>query len=101
MQANVASGILAITPSVAYRGDSQMFEFANPALDQDSYTLYNASIVWTSEGDRFKLGLHGLNLGDEEYRVGGYNFPGATFGNSIIGFYGPPRTITASVGVSF
>jgi iron complex outermembrane recepter protein len=99
--ANVAGGILAITPSVAYRGDSQMFEFANPTLDQEAYTLYNASIVWTSEGDRFKLGLHGLNLGDEEYRVGGYNFPGPTFGNSIIGFYGPPRTITASVGVSF
>jgi iron complex outermembrane receptor protein len=100
-QVNVAGGMLAITPSVAYRGDSQMFEFANPTLDQDAYTLYNTSIVWTSEGERFRLGLHGQNLGDEEYRVGGYNFPGATFGNSIIGFYGPPRTITASVGVSF
>jgi len=100
-QANVAGGILAITPSVSYRGDSQMFEFANPTLDQDAYTLYNASVVWTSENDRFRLGLHGLNLGDEEYRVGGYNFPGATFGNSIIGFYGPPQTITASVEVRF
>lgn len=100
-QGNVAGGILAITPSVAYRGDSQMFEFANPTLDQGAYTLYNASVVWTSEGDRFRLGLHGLNLSDEEYRVGGYNFPGATFGNSIIGFYGPPQTITASVEVRF
>ncbi|HRE43903.1 MAG TPA: TonB-dependent receptor [Terricaulis sp.] len=99
--ANVAGGILAITPSVSYRSDSQMFEFANPTLDQDAYTLYNASVTWTSENDRFRLGLHGLNLSDEEYRVGGYNFPGATFGNSIIGFYGPPQTFTASVEVRF
>ena len=99
--ANVAGGVLAITPSVSYRSDSQMFEFANPILDQDAYTLYNASVVWTSESERFRLGLHGLNLSDEEYRVGGYNFPGATFGNSIIGFYGPPQTFTASVEVRF
>jgi len=97
----LANGQIAISPSVAYRGDSQMFEFATPALDQEAYTLYNASITWTSENDRFRLGLHGLNLTDEEYRVGGYNFPGATFGNSIIGFYGPPQTITGSVEVRF
>jgi iron complex outermembrane receptor protein len=99
--AEVAGGQLAITPSAAYRGDSQMFEFATPLLDQGAYTLYNASITWTSESDRFRLGLHGQNLGDEVYRVGGYNFPGATFGNSIIGFYGPPQTVTASVEVRF
>ncbi|MBC7767739.1 MAG: TonB-dependent receptor [Phycisphaerales bacterium] len=99
--AALAGGQLAITPSASYRGDSQMFEFASASLDQGAYTLYNASITWTSEGDRLRLGLHGQNLGDEEYRVGGYNFPGATFGNSIIGFYGPPQTVTASLEVRF
>ncbi len=99
--AALAGGVLAITPSASHRGDSQMFEFATPMLDQDAYTLYNASITWTSGNDRWRLGLHGQNLGDEEYRVGGYNFPGALFGNSIIGFYGPPRTVTASVEVRF
>lgn len=99
--ADLANGILAITPSASYRGDSQMFEFANPILDQGAYTLYNASITWTSESDHLRFGIHGQNLGDEEYRVGGYNFPGATFGNSIIGFYGPPQTITGTVEVRF
>ena len=97
----LAGGQLAFTPSAAYRGDSQMFEFATPALDQSAYTLYNASVTWTSDNDRWRFGLHGQNLGDEEYRVGGYNFPGALFGNSIIGFYGPPQTWTASVEVRF
>lgn len=97
----VGPGELAITPSAAYRGDSQMFEFATPALDQEAYALYNTSVTWSSDSGRFRLGLHGLNLTDEEYRVGGYNFPGATFGNSIIGFYGPPRTVTGSIEVRF
>ncbi len=100
-ETQVANGTLAFTPSAAYRGDSQMFEFATPALDQQAYTLYNASMTWTSDSDHVRLGLHALNLSDEEYRVGGYNFPGATFGNSIIGFYGPPQTITGSIEFRF
>jgi iron complex outermembrane recepter protein len=72
-----------------------------PLLDQDSYSLVDVSFVWTSPEQRFSLGLHGRNLTDEEYRVGGYNFPGATFGNSVNGFYGPPRTYTLSANFRF
>ena len=98
---DVAGGALAVTPSVSYRGDSSMFEFPNPILDQQAYSLVNLSIVWTDPTDRFTLGLYGKNLTDEEYRVGGYNFPGALFDNSIIGYYGPPQTVTASLQVKF
>jgi iron complex outermembrane receptor protein len=98
---DVAGGDLAITPSVSYRGDSSMFEFPNPILDQQAYSLVDLSIVWTDPTDRFTLGLYGKNLTDEEYRVGGYNFPGALFDNSIIGYYGPPQTVTASLQVKF
>ena len=94
-------GEIVITPSASYRGAARLFELATPGLDPGAYTLYNASVTWTSENDRFRLGLHGRNLSDEQYRVGGYNFPGALFGNSIIGFYGPPQTVTASVEVRF
>jgi iron complex outermembrane receptor protein len=87
-------GNIAFTPAVAYRDKFQMFEIPLPALDQKSYTLVNASLVWTSADDRWSLGLHGQNLTDEQYRVGAYNFPGATFGNVVSGFYGPPRTVT-------
>ena len=98
---DVAGGALAVTPSVSYRGDFSMFEFPNPILDQQAYSLVDLSIVWTDPSDRFTLGLYGKNLTDEEYRVGGYNFPGALFNNSIIGFYGPPQTVTAALKVSF
>ncbi len=98
---DVGGGDLAVTPSVSYRGDSSMFEFPNPTLDQPAYTLVDLSIVWTDPTDRYTLGLYGKNLTDEEYRVGGYNFPGALFDNSIIGYYGPPRTVSASLKVNF
>jgi len=96
-----AGGAIAFIPSAAYRDDSQMFEFATPGLDQPSYWLYDTSLVWTSESERYRLGLHGKNLTDEEYRVGGYNFNAPLTGNALIGFYGPPRTWTASFEVSF
>jgi iron complex outermembrane receptor protein len=96
-----AGGTIAFIPSAAYRGDSQMFEFATPGLDQPSYWLYDSSLVWTSESERYRLGLHGKNLTDEEYRVGGYNFNTPLTGNALIGFYGPPRTWTASFEVGF
>ncbi len=97
----LAGGDLAITPSVSYRDDYSLFEFPNPFLDQEAYTLVDLSAVWTDPSDRYTIGLYGRNLTDEEYRVGGYTFPGAAFNDSQIGYYGPPRTFTASLQVKF
>ena len=98
---DVAGGELAVTPSIAYRDDYSQFEFPNPILDQEGYALVDLAIVWTDPTDRYTLGLYGKNLTDEEYRVGAYNFPGALFNNSLIGYYGPPQTVTASLQVKF
>ncbi len=95
------NGTLTFSGSAAYRSKYSLFEIPNPALDQGSYWLLDAGIVWTSASDTWRVGLHGKNLGDKQYRVGGYNFPGAAFGNSIIGYYGPPRTYTVSLEVRF
>jgi len=98
---DVAGGVLAFTPAVSLRSDTQMFELATPALDQDGYALVDASLNWTSGDGRYRLGVAARNLTDARYRVGGYNFPGATFGNSIIGYYGPPRTVTGTFEIKF
>nr|WP_312293567.1 TonB-dependent receptor [Brevundimonas diminuta] len=92
---------LAFIPSASYRGDYQLFETANPILDQEAFWMFDASLVWTSSNDRLTVGVHGKNLSDEQYRVGGYVFPGALFGDSLIGYYGAPRTVTATVGLKF
>jgi iron complex outermembrane receptor protein len=94
---------LAFTPAASYRGAYQLFETASPILDQGSYWLYDASVVWNSADDRYQVGLHGKNLGEEEYRVGGYDF--SSFGDltadTVIGFYGPPRQVTLTLQAKF
>ncbi len=95
------AGTATVTGSASHRSHFSLFEFPNPTLDQKGYTLLDASLVWTTADERWRVGLHGLNLTDKRYRVGGYNFPGATFGDSIIGFYGAPRTVTATVEYRF
>ena len=95
-------GMISFLPSAAYRGAYQQFETAAPLLDQaDGYWLYDASVVWTSANDKLTFGVHGKNLSDERYKIGGYNFPGAITGDSIIAFYGAPRTVTATLGLKF
>lgn len=98
---DLAGGALAVTPSVSFRDDYSQFEFPNPVLDQEAYALVDLSAVWTDPSDTWTVGVYGKNLTDEEYRVGAYNFAGALFDNSLIGYYGPPRTVTASVQFKF
>ena len=94
-------GALSLIGSAAYRGDSQQFEFEVPLLDQPAFWLYDASIVWTAADGVVRLGVHGKNLSDEDYIVSGYNFAGASSDNSILAFYGNPRTVTGTIDIRF
>ncbi|MDP1874412.1 TonB-dependent receptor [Phenylobacterium sp.] len=93
-------GRISFIPSASYRSSFSMFEIPS-RLDQGAYWLYDASLVWTSASDRYRVGLHGKNLGDETYRIGGYNFPGGLFANSVTAYYGPPQTVTLSFEAKF
>ena len=94
-------GSIAITPALSYRSFTQQFETPTPLIDQPAYTLYDADAVWTSPSGRYQVGLHGKNLGDKRYKIGGYSFPGALFANSIDAFYAAPRTVTMSLAAKF
>jgi iron complex outermembrane recepter protein len=96
-----ASGTLSFTGGAAYRGFTQQFEFSIPLLDQKAFWLYDASINWASDSNRWRFGIHGRNLGDERYITSGYNFPGAATDNSVLAFYGNPRTVTATLTYQF
>ncbi|WP_323844085.1 TonB-dependent receptor [Microbulbifer magnicolonia] len=91
-------GSLMLNTNASYRGETHIFETPS-AIDQDGYTVVDANMVWFSPDQNWSLGLHGKNLTEEEYRVAGYNFP--TLANSVIGYYGDPRTITASLSYQF
>ena len=61
--------------------------------------MFDVGAVWTSDSGKYTVGLHGRNLGDEEYIAAAYDFP--TVVNSVIGFYGPPQTVTLTGSVHF
>lgn len=96
-----ASGTLAFTGSAAFRDDTQQFEAPIPLLDQSAFWLYDASINWTADDGRWRLGIYGRNLSDERYITSGYNFPGAATDNSVLAFYGNPRTVSAAFEYRF
>ncbi|WP_308909743.1 TonB-dependent receptor [Pseudokordiimonas caeni] len=101
----LASGAVNLNANWSHKGKIQQFETAAPEIDQKAYDIFNASIVWTSEDARWNVGLHARNLFDERYKTAGYTFgaPYAALGleNNVTAFYGPPRTVTATVGVKF
>jgi iron complex outermembrane recepter protein len=77
-----------------------------PSLtDQPAYGLLNAGIAYTTASGHWRFAIDGKNLTDRLYRVAGYDFgngpigPTNSFigGVSQIGFYGPPRTYSATV----
>lgn len=112
-------GEISITGALSYRDEYFLFNVENPgfgpgvnavypaggpALDPDSYTLADLSIVWTSPERGLRLGLHGRNLTDENYRVAAYNFVTPSqlgVDSAYSAFYGAPSTITASLSVDF
>lgn len=94
------AGTMTASASVASRSKTYQFETPTPLLDQDSYRLWDASLVWTRADKRLRLALHGKNLGDTRYKVAGYNFP--TLGEgSVTAFYGAPRTFSVSMDYRF
>ena len=124
----VGDGDINASTTVSYRSKTFQFETPSPFLDQPGYTLIDASLVWTSEGDRVTIGLHGKNLTDKQYITSGYQFlninpvtgvpilsaartspvfnqPGVapSLGREgvVTAFYGNPRQVFLSLGVRF
>ena len=90
--APLGSGSIDLTQSLSYRSKTNQFEVPNPFLDQKSYALLDASIVYHGEGDHWSLGVYGKNLTDKQYKTSGYNFMA---GNAITGV--PTRAANGSL----
>ena len=94
------AGKVTLSGSASYKDATRQFEFAT-GLDQEAYTIYDASVLWTSANQKIRAGLHGKNLGNEHYRTGGYNFPTLGFEGTLTAFYGNPRTVSATLDYRF
>jgi iron complex outermembrane receptor protein len=94
------AGKVSLSASASYKDKVYQFETVS-LLDQESYTLYDASILWTSANNKIRAGLHGKNLGNEHYKTGGYLFPTLGYEGTLTAFYGNPRTVSATVEYRF
>jgi iron complex outermembrane receptor protein len=90
-----------ILNTLSYRDDTSQFEIPTPELDQDAYTLWDLSFVLEGGDGRWRLGLHGKNLTDKEYKVAGYYFPDLGLESSITAFYGDPRRVMGTFEYRF
>jgi iron complex outermembrane receptor protein len=116
----LGSGDLGMSTTASYRSKTFQFEIPNPFIDQSGYTLLDASLVYTADGGRWSLGLHGKNLTDKAYKTSGYSFVAAdpvtgvltrnAAGNlvpslgregTLTAFYGNPRQIFLTGTVKF
>jgi iron complex outermembrane recepter protein len=81
------------------------------ATDQPGYGLLDAGFSYTTENKAWRFSIDGKNLTNKYYRVAGYDFgppplaaaPTYTFtgGVSEIGYYGPPRTVAATISYRY
>ncbi len=121
-------GDLNASTTVSYRSKTFQFELPSPFLDQPSYALWDASLVWTSADQRYTIGVHAKNITDKRYIVAGYQFlnvnpvtgqpvlsvaaASPVFGQPgispslgregvVTAYYGNPRQVFASFGVKF
>lgn len=85
----------------SYRDKVRMFDAVPAAIDQGSYSLFDASIVWISPEENWTAILAGKNLRDKEYRTGGYNFVNTAGEDAVLGFYGAPRTVSLTIGYQY
>ncbi|MDT8451084.1 MAG: TonB-dependent receptor [Wenzhouxiangellaceae bacterium] len=102
------AGDISIIGGWSYRGDTNQFEIPSQFLDQDAYSLIDASIVWTHVSGRYEVGIYGNNLTDQQFRVSGHQFVTPDGSASTLGlegvansFFGPPRTYSLTARVRF
>ena len=98
---DVSTGTVSVHANWSHKGSIVQFETPIPDLDQEAYSIANASVVYTSDENKWSFGVHAKNLFDTRYKTAGYNFPTLGLENNVTTFYGPPLTVTATFKYNF
>lgn len=101
---DLAAGSLLARTGYDWRSFTKVANTTVSPTDQPAYGLLNAGLAFTTQGKAWRFSIDGKNLTNRYYRVAGYDFgnPPISAANAIggvsqIGFYGPPRTVSATV----
>jgi iron complex outermembrane receptor protein len=93
----VGPGSVNASTVVSYRSLTHQFEVATPFLDQPGYTLLDAHITYSFDGGKYSIGVHGKNLTDVHYKIGGYQYLSAKLDTGAIN-YTPTGGVTPTLG---
>jgi len=103
-------GYFVFNANYYYRDDYILFEDST-LLKQDAYGTVNLGITWEHSDGNWYAGLYAKNLTNEEYMIGGYNFvgvdddgnflPGLGGDQTLIAYFGDPRTVHLTAGYRF
>ena len=85
------AGYLAFQTDFVFRDDVKFALSDAETVQQDAYTLYNASVTYTSADDTWQLSAFVDNLGDEEYIVQAFDLSGMDVFGLTEQYYGKPR----------
>jgi iron complex outermembrane recepter protein len=105
----LAPGMLLARAGYDWRSFTKVANTTPSVTDQPAYGVLNAGVAFTTTSKSWRFSIDGKNLTDRYYRVAGYDFgnPPIAAANSFIGgvsqlgFYGPPRTYTATAEYHF
>jgi len=82
----------------SYTDDIYFREFNLPIEQQEAYYTFDAYLSVDSANEKLSLSFFGKNLGDERYQVGQIPFDTIKYYGA---YYGPPRTIGASLSLKW
>jgi len=85
-----SAGDLLVFASLSYRSATVQSNRPTPELNQPAYSLRDLGVVWTRQDNRWQLGLHGMNLTDEEYITAGFHSPTLGRENNVTAFLWQP-----------
>ena len=63
----LAGGIITARLDASYRSDIYFREFNNSLDEQEAYSVFQASLMWVSESEKYEVRVFGDNLTDEEF----------------------------------
>jgi iron complex outermembrane receptor protein len=103
-------GLLTASVGYAYRTESVLTNEGGPdprdptgetplePLIQDDYGTLDAWVSWLSGNAKWRVGISGKNLTDEEFLTNGYNLPSL---GVVTGSYGAPLTVVGTLEFRF
>ena len=97
----VLGGAMAAQFDVLHRSKHYFSLTGAPTVEENGYTLMNASLMYTSGNERWSINAFVQNLGDEEHLVQTFDLSGPAVFGMVEQYYNRPRWWGISAAVYF